>query len=807
MKATKIIVTAMLAFMSGMTATAAVENPSVGTRVDYINAKGERFFSTMIQSWLSGELSLFEIYDSDNGWKVSTSQTMDDNTYADTVRFVPWGTETYSVSLDTEVPAQYYIKPAKKQKAERLKENSQINFSALCGDTIVFEMDLPDDAFPKIEILYEYTQISPDGEESWLSMSKVPFSNFYPFWASSWYTDPDHVQALPYLIEGDSFATPLPANDKCNNRWGFEYIMGNEPISIKIGYGYADNKQLTRTVHDILYWTLYTQHRNENFNGNSGENWILRYFGEGMSAEQINNLAMSDAKYFTGMRSLLSSRGVLDEIPWVNYYMGIMLSNLLLDNLDVFISATETERNIAKAQLLSLRAHCYTRILQIYGKRWSESENGNALCAPLILDINDIQKPLATMADIKKQCENDLNEAIRIFGNANYRQSTLIEPDLNVARGLLMRLALWANDWQTARDMARQLVADVPLSTNKDMLSGFYTRTDSWIWGASTYFSDDDAYHQIYYWSPQSYDACNGIYGYHWGIGPSAIDRDLWLRIPEKDMRRNLFVMPELMTTALNNIARWYELSSYDSIERLFLKKSYADKVRSIYQESRPEVNAFIFNDGNSYDPFQYIDIPYGAQLKFWGTGSGYGYDINNKDGGTLFMRSDEALLTQAEACWHLGEEGTARELLTKLNSIRNEDYSCTATGQNLLDEIRLYRSIELWGEGFSWFDWKRWNLPINRNLWKEGDATSGNWPKDVTANVETTAANGWRALIPAYYTKQNPNIDISKMGYVNATGYDETQPTTNATHAKVSYKAFSKDMIPSKEIQPALQK
>lgn len=791
MKAKTIILAAMLAFMPGLTATAEVKNPSAGTRVDYINAKGQRFWSSIINDQ---NYHLFEIRQGDNGWRVNTSQTFGDNTSAHTVRFVPYGTESYEVHLDTEVPVEYYVKSSETQNSGRMRANNQSTFKVRCGDVIVVEMDLPDNAFPVVEEQGEYTCRYPSGDEYWYTTSKVPFGEFYgkdvyPIWL----TDSDYMNSwVPYWVEGSSYFTRLPSTGNSANRWRCELVMQNEPYNIKISYGYADGTQLKRTVQKILYATLYSQHANLDWNGNTGENWILRYIGEAMSEEQINGInLLVNKNILSGMEILSGSDS--SAIPWADYYCGIMLSNMLLDNLEKFNNATETERNIAKAQLLSLRAHCYTRILQIFGKRWSESENGNALCAPLILETQDIQKQLATMAEIKRQCGNDLNEAIRIFDNANYKQSTLIEPDLNVARGLLMRLALWTEDWQTARDMARQIVADVPLSTNQDMLSGFYTRTGSWIWGVSTYF-DKKVWgvtdFQIYYWAPQNFDACNGDYGYFWGSGPNAIDRNLWLKIPEKDMRRNLFVMPELMIKSMSKVADWYSMSYYSSVDKLFLKDN--NRIIQRYEAIRPECNAFKY-DGYSFN------IPFGAQLKFWATGSDYGYDVTDGKSGTLFMRSDEALLTQAEACWHLGDEATARKLLTQLNSMRDEEYNCTATGQNLLDEIRLYRRIELWGEGFSWFDHKRWNLPIKRNIWKEGDTTSGNWPEGVTANIGTSAANGWRALIPAYYVKQNPNIDISKMGYVNATGYDDAQQTAFKAPAKVSVPKH----LPCRDRQP----
>ena len=144
-------------------------------------------------------------------------------------------------------------------------------------------------------------------------------------------------------------------------------------------------------------------------------------------------------------------------------------------------------------------------------------------------------------------------------------------------------------------------------------------------------------------------------------------------------------------------------------------------------------------------------------------------------------MRADEVLLTKAEACNYLGEEDEARQLLSQLNSIRNSKYTCSASGKDLFQEIRKYRRIELWGEGQSWFDSKRWKLPLSRNIYKAGDLNSGNWHSSYNAEVDVDASNGWRFPVPKYYLKHNDLIDVEKMGYKGITGYENAPDPTSA--------------------------
>ena len=81
-------------------------------------------------------------------------------------------------------------------------------------------------------------------------------------------------------------------------------------------------------------------------------------------------------------------------------------------------------------------------------------------------------------------------------------------------------------------------------------------------------------------------------------------------------------------------------------------------------------------------------------------------------------------LLIEAEANYYLSSDPTAAQnSLVELNknSGRDPQYTCTATGEDLLKEIKKYRRLELWGEGFSWYDCKRWGDPVVRNSFKEG--------------------------------------------------------------------------------------
>jgi tetratricopeptide (TPR) repeat protein len=88
--------------------------------------------------------------------------------------------------------------------------------------------------------------------------------------------------------------------------------------------------------------------------------------------------------------------------------------------------------------------------------------------------------------------------------------------------------------------------------------------------------------------------------------------------------------------------------------------------------------------------------------------------DTEDLTGSIIFMRSEEMLLTQAEALARMGKEAQAKELLWQLQEMRGAKKT-TATGNDLVEAILMERRKELYGEGLSWFDMIRNQKPLTR--------------------------------------------------------------------------------------------
>jgi hypothetical protein len=118
-------------------------------------------------------------------------------------------------------------------------------------------------------------------------------------------------------------------------------------------------------------------------------------------------------------------------------------------------------------------------------------------------------------------------------------------------------------------------------------------------------------------------------------------------------------------------------------------------------------------------------------------------------------FRSAEMYLVDAEAKYRQGKPASdIQNLLVALNNTsgRDPNYTCTKTGTDLLNEIKLYRAIELWGEGFDWFDMKRWGDPIVRKTYANG----GNFITPLALTITPDMNNKWTWRLPLKETDFN---------------------------------------------------
>ncbi|RZK17251.1 MAG: RagB/SusD family nutrient uptake outer membrane protein, partial [Pedobacter sp.] len=96
--------------------------------------------------------------------------------------------------------------------------------------------------------------------------------------------------------------------------------------------------------------------------------------------------------------------------PWFYYYSIIGNANTIINRIDA-ASGPESERQFIKAQALTFRAYAYTMLAQLYGDRWSSSNNGATSAVVLRTDESTGDIPLSTLAQTYALIYSDLNTA------------------------------------------------------------------------------------------------------------------------------------------------------------------------------------------------------------------------------------------------------------------------------------------------------------------------------------------------------------------------------------------------------------
>ena len=530
-----------------------------------------------------------------------------------------------------------------------------------------------------------------------------------------------------------------------------------------------------------MYCGFYSQDDSSRIN--NGECYFQTFYGDSGSPDFWDSFMWGYQSEFQMWTLMNRNTAFGSRIAWMYGYNLISQANTILNQVDKIPASTE-EISFIKAQCLTMRAHGYIRLMQVYGPRWEDrGTDGNVLCL-IIRDTPGTQPlPLSTYKECIDFIYNDLNEAISLFESAPGQQRINgYEPDINVARGLFSRIALLNHDWATARDMAAAGRKNFAIMTADEYKQGFADHNREWIW----YNNPDPSY--IGYVSWGSAYSCNGYYAYSYNFsGAGCISYKLYNQIYDRhndDVRCELFWTPDKANKYYNfgfTYADFFD-SKYVNTEfgYMYGPKSNGQMTAAValwakYNNPNPTgFDEYAFNaniditEDIAKNPLQIASwqkniksegaCQPGAQIKF------YSYPEDMYATEHPFLRAAELLLTQAEAEYELGNESNARNLLIELNKNRvPSGYTCDLSGEALRDEIRLYRRMELWGEGDCWFSFKRWNTTVTRVAWKEGDPDSdtfleayeGTYPPDW-GSTNYPQGGGWRYRIPASETNYN---------------------------------------------------
>lgn len=506
------------------------------------------------------------------------------------------------------------------------------------------------------------------------------------------------------------------------------------------------------------------------YGGGSWSNW---YNGEPMWQQTFGEAPGQDfVFYFWEYRGRsIPQWTAMDDNSSQYDYQGWMYCYYLISTANNILPAdndkVEGEVAFRMAEAYTIRAHAYVHLLQMYGPRWQDSNNGQALSVVLRLlpTAEEPQdSPLVSMNEVLNQIYSDLDRALELYQKSGWLRDYLWEPDIEVAYGVYARAALLKNDWQKAYNMAKNAMATSTANIGAGLMSieeYEYSPFNEdynpeFLWGSS------NTEQNLYWWSSYSITGVNGGYTTNWAIlGAGAVNYDLYKQVYNpNDVRCQRFFTPDKVSEDLQS--DFWNGNVFQPLSGLTINLESDSKVVSEYKAYNAMMTAKIGRP-NGFPNGAYTtaagkscNIPFGAHYKFW-CNSNYG------SGTFPYMRYSEMLLTAAEAAYQLGNGPEAQSLIDKLQENRIEGYTSPAlSGEALYDYIKLVRRWELWGEGFNFFDFKRWNQPIVRTAWVEGDTNSGNWDAMLKGTLNTSDNHGWKWVVPEEETNYNNAVSPS---------------------------------------------
>lgn len=221
----------------------------------------------------------------------------------------------------------------------------------------------------------------------------------------------------------------------------------------------------------------------------------------------------------------------------------------------------------------------------------------------------------------------------------------------------------------------------IDLSVAQGLLARYYLLTQQWAQAASTAKAARQGYTQ------------RGNAELH----------DGFMSLNTGDVMWGFIHTPETETTYasyfshISNLAPGYAGLNYCA--KLIDARLYSQIADDDYRKT-------LFNDaeGDATQDMPGATLPY-ASLKFGNTGDWCMHYI--------YMRAAEMVLIEAEALARQNQGDQAATVLAELMSNRQPSWSKSTV---TVADILLQRRIELWGEGFAYFDLKRNNLGIDRN-------------------------------------------------------------------------------------------
>ncbi|NER15761.1 RagB/SusD family nutrient uptake outer membrane protein [Spongiivirga citrea] len=501
------------------------------------------------------------------------------------------------------------------------------------------------------------------------------------------------------------------------------------------------NEENMQLVLNGLHRGLYSQSQTIFPGGNTARagNHYWVPLGDNLSGELIhsanaNNLGWRDEMQWNS-HTLPTS--LTNRILWYHRYNIIAGANLLINRVNDGTLTQSEKLNEILGQAHTYRAYAYLSLVQHYGRGYLIGNPASDPGVPILFSSEApfTSEPRSTVQQIYDQIEADLNAAIAAFENATSRPgggaAAKSQLNIDVAYGLMARMALSKGDWQTAADAAIRARQDYPIMNEADWKSGFNTNElPEVIWGSNVIAAETTFFRSYFYLMSNTFN------GSQIRNNPKIADRRLVDAIPDTDYRKDVFIIgaPNTNTSAANGQGGFGN------------DPNFTDE--AVFDAAVDSLNA-VYGITTRFNLHPYMHF----KMKNANPGS-----IDPDD--VIYMRSSEMYLIEAEAKAMMGDIAGAQAALDPLGSERDSAYDSSVfnTQELLMEHIKFQRRLELWGEGFGYTDKIRWDEGIDHAA-DGGSGASAVLYQEAYQQDRPSINDDWIFKIPQAEIDANPNI------------------------------------------------
>ncbi|WP_312296667.1 RagB/SusD family nutrient uptake outer membrane protein [Chryseobacterium sp.] len=347
-----------------------------------------------------------------------------------------------------------------------------------------------------------------------------------------------------------------------------------------------------------------------------------------------------------------NASNLASEIVWTTFYARIFVINKLLDDLQ---NDGNAKNRAIKGQLLALRAYSYFYLVRFYAHDYKGHPSDPGL--PLVLASSNPNQglPRSTVSEVYGQITKDIEESIGLLDS--FARPSRAQIDQRTAKAIAAEVFLQTGDYAKAGKYADESKQGIALMTENEYTTTGFSNINNpeVIWGFHNTISTMSIgnYYASFF---SMFDNTNEGYAGAAQIR-KLIDKRLYEAIPETDYRKKVFNGSQSAQYTFNGKTKNY-----------------------------PAYVSWKFKDPSLFE------------------------------GDYIYIRASSLYYIEAEALARQGREAEARQILFDITSKRDKNYTLSSkSGNDLINEIILQKRIELWGEGYAWFDMKRLNTPLER--------------------------------------------------------------------------------------------